>query len=322
MSWILRLFVGCTIALLLSGIPCRAQEDESEENRAQRFKLQYAQAGKAYAAGDFAAAIPALQAAYSIQPLPPLLFNIAQAYRRLEQWSAARVYFELYRHVDLNMPKETSLSLDGFVAEAREKELAQHTPKVIEKTKLLYVSQEKPLPRWLRPFGATTGLLGLGAIGTGAGLLGINGRCTQDPIAPALECEQVYQTRTPGIALIATGGAVLALGVVTFSLSFKKPPKPVLAVSAPPDMLPAHVDMVITAKPNPRRDGAAARLKPVPISVLLVPAAAPASEPAPTGVTPALNLLQTVVPPNPPLREPPPTGFRESGRRSHRHGGP
>jgi hypothetical protein len=225
MSWIFRLLAGCTIGVLLPGIPCRAQEEESEENRAQRFKLQYAQAGKSYAAGDFAAAIPALQAAYAIQPLPPLLFNIAQAYRRLEQWSSARVYFELYRHVDLNMPKETSLSLDGFVAEAREREIVQHTPKVVEKTKLLYVSQEKPLPRWLRPFGATTGLLGLGAIGTGAGLLGINGRCTQDPIAPALECEQVYQTRTPGIALIATGGAVLALGVVTFSLSFKKPPK-------------------------------------------------------------------------------------------------
>lgn len=56
---------------------------------------------------------------------------------------------------------------------------------------------------------------------------------------------------------------MLALGVVTFSLSFKKPSKPVLAVSAPPDMLPAHVNMVTTAKPNPRRDGAAARLKPV-----------------------------------------------------------
>lgn len=152
MSWILRLLVGCTIALLLSGIPCRAQEDESEENRAQRFKLEYAQAGKAYAAGENSLQQPCATSCVLDSASSSLALNIAQAYRRLEQWSAARVYFELYRHVNLNMPKETSLSLDGFVAEAREKELAQHTPKVIEKTKLLYVSQEKPLPRWLRPF--------------------------------------------------------------------------------------------------------------------------------------------------------------------------
>jgi len=317
MSWISRLLSGCSVARLLAGEPCWAQEEESEEDRVQRFKLRYDQAGRAYAAGDFAAAIPALQAAYAIQPLPPLLFNIAQAYRRLQQWSSARVYFELYRHVDHNMPKETSLALDNFVAEAREKEVVEHTPKVVEKTKLLYVQQERPLPRWLRPFGVTTGLLGLGAIGAGAGLLGINGRCTQDPIAPALECDQVYQTRTPGIALLAAGGAVLALGIVTFSLSFKKPAKPV--VSALPDLLLPSVDKVVATKPSPMKDEAGA--KPVRRPVLVVPSPRPTLEPPPTGTLVTPKILETVVPPNPPVTEPPPNGFRPSGRRSHHHGG-
>lgn len=319
MSWISPLLAGVTIGVLLQGFPCRAQQEESEETRVQRFKLQYAQAGKSYAAGDFAAAIPALQAAYAIQPLPPLLFNIAQAYRRMELWSSARVYFELYRHVDLNMPKETSLSIDSLVAEAREKEIAEHTPKVVEKTKLLYVQQEKPLPRWLRPFGVTTGLLGLGAIGAGAGLWGINGRCTQDPIAPALECEQVYQTRTPGIALVAAGGAVLAIGIVTLSLSLKKPSKPVVATSQPPDMLLPNVDKIVAVKASPIKDTAVAKSMRSP--VLVVPEAHPTVEPPPAGSMVAPKILETMVPSTLPNAEPPPTGFRPSGRRSHRHGG-
>lgn len=320
MSWISHLLTGCIAGGFCLAAPCCAEEEQSEGERAQRFKIQYAQAGKAYAAGDFAAAIPALQAAYAIQPLPPLLFNIAQAYRRMEQWNSARVYFELYRHVDLNMPRETSLSIDTFVAEAREKEILAYTPKVVEKTKLLYVQQEKPLPRWLRPFGITTGVLGLGAIGAGAGLLGIHGRCVQDAVAPSLECEQIYQTRTPGIALVATGGVMLALGVVTFSLSFIKPAKPVVAASAPPDLFLPTIDKVVVPKTSSAKDGSG--IQPVHRPVLIVPPSPPAVEPPPTGTQMVPKILETVVPPNPPRTEPPPTGFRLTGRRSHRHGGP
>ena len=118
---------------------------------------------------------------------------------------------------------------------------------------------------------------------------------------------------------MAAGGAVLAIGIVTFSLSFKKPSKPVVATSQPPDMLLPNVDKVVAAKASPIKDTALA--KSIRSPVLAVPEALPTVEPPPAGSMVAPKILETVVPSTLPNAEPPPTGFRPSGRRSHRHGG-
>ena len=70
--------------------------------------------------GDYTAAIPSLQAAYALQPLPPLCLT---SDRRIasEMWTEARVYLELYRHVHLDMPRDRAASLDDLVIEARER---------------------------------------------------------------------------------------------------------------------------------------------------------------------------------------------------------
>lgn len=222
---------------LLSATPFSyaKKEEDPEVTRQRMFREQYERAGRAYTTGDYAAAIPALQAAFAIQPAPQLLFNIAQAYRKLDKVAQARVYFELFRSMATDIEPATSEEVDRYIVELRERENQIQAPKIVEKTKLLYVQSEKPLPKFLRPLGITAGVLGIGMIAGGAAFLGLDGRCANDPVAPALQCEQIYNTRTPGAALTAVGAGALALGIITFSLSFKRPPKPTIRVEeAPP----------------------------------------------------------------------------------------
>ncbi|HMY57187.1 MAG TPA: hypothetical protein PK472_02975, partial [Pseudomonadota bacterium] len=72
----LRLLISVTFLLGGSDLDCAhaAEREEDENTRAQRFKELYESAGRAYGSGNYTAAIPSLQAAYALQPLPPLLF--------------------------------------------------------------------------------------------------------------------------------------------------------------------------------------------------------------------------------------------------------
>lgn len=270
----------CLLLLASSALaegPSRAEEDEAARQR--RFREQYARASRAYSAKDYAAAIPDLQGAFAIQPVPQILFNIAQAYRRLEQYGSARVYFELYRSIEKDLAPERAAVLARAIAEVEERAQKAAAPRVIEKTKLVYVRTEKPLPRWLRPVGATAGVLGLGMLAGGAALLGLSGRCFEPPVAPSLECEQVYTTTTPGIALTAVGGGVLLFGAVTFGLSFKRPARPTVVPETGPGsgndltlpLLPQAPGADLGAEPPPARSRTEA------------PAAASDAEPPPAG---------------------------------------
>lgn len=302
---------------------CAAEREEDEAARQQRFKELYESAGKAYGSGNYTAAIPSLQAAYALQPLPPLLFNIGQAYRKLEMWSEARVYLELYRRVHLDIPRERAAALDDLVIEARDKEREAHTPQVIEKTRLLYVAQEKPPPRWLRPVGVTAGILGLTAIGIGSWMIGIHGTCTQDPVPPALACEQVYATRAPGIGIAAAGGAALVLGTVSFALSFRKPAKPIVQQTPLLNDALATLEQSDLQTPKPSAQSPRQASPRPALGSMIVPAGSGQTEPPPAGTPePSVSRVPQAignldVPERPRTTEPPPKGFRASGRRSH-----
>ena len=196
------------------------------------FREQYLRASKLYAAKDYAAAIPALQAAYAIQPAPQLLYNIGQAFRRLRQWASARVYFEMYAALARELSAKDRQALQQTLDDVRSLELAERKPEVevIEKTRTLVIQEEKPLPRWLRPLGITAGAIGLGMATTGAVFLGLDGRCTQPAEPPATQCATVYNSQTPGIALTTAGVGLLALGLVTFGISFRRPSRTQKAV--------------------------------------------------------------------------------------------
>lgn len=213
------LLIGALLSLLATrSVQAAAAEEE--------FREQYQRAGKLYAAKDYAAAIPALLMAYSIQPVPQLLFNIGQAYRRLEQWSSARVYFELYRTLSPDMEQAALGELEQLILEIKEREQAERRPEVREKTRTLLIREEKPLPRWLRPLGIAGGVAGIGLAVTGGVLLGLDGQCASAAPAPVLECPQIFGSKTPGAALTAAGAGLLIAGAISFGLSLRKPARP------------------------------------------------------------------------------------------------
>jgi hypothetical protein len=253
---------GSSIAallVLLLGLSARARAEDPEAARLAKFREEYDRAGKAYNAKDYAVAIPSLQRAYAIQPLPALLFNIAQAHRKLEHFGPARVYFELYRSTAPDLTPEKTDVVERSIREMeereKERERAARTTQVIEKTRTLYVQvqSEKPPPRWLRPLGLVTGIAGFGLVLSGATFLGLDGRCRSPAMPPALECAQVYNTSTLGAVLTSVGGGALILGTVTFGLSLRRPARPVLKPQeAPPsDLMPVlPLEMTSTATPD------------------------------------------------------------------------
>jgi hypothetical protein len=242
--------LGLALALVLGSFGS-AQAEDPEVARQRSFREQYERASRAYNAKDYAAAIPALQAAFAIQPLPQILFNIAQAYRRLDKFGPARAYFELYRSMAGELPRDVAATVQSNITEMEEREKAAAAPKIVEKTRLLYVQSEKPPPRWLRPVGITAGVLGVGALAVGGTFLGLDGRCKSEAVAPALECEQVYSTKTLGTALTAVGAGVFVLGAVTFGLSLRRPSRPaVQEADAPPSDAPLLSD-TLPALPAP-----------------------------------------------------------------------
>jgi hypothetical protein len=77
-------------------------------------------------------------------------------------------------------------------------------------------SKPRLLPRWADVLITSAGLV---AVGTGAALWAIDGRCPggEDP-ADTVACPQVYVTKTAGILSVAVGGAALVSGSVLLSV--------------------------------------------------------------------------------------------------------
>ncbi len=84
-----------SLALLAAPRPSLAQ-DSSELSRA---KASFKAGASAYAAGDYLAAIQALETAYQLTPLPAIAFSLAQAERK--QYAATRQRQHLERAVEL-----------------------------------------------------------------------------------------------------------------------------------------------------------------------------------------------------------------------------
>ena len=80
---------------------------------------------------------------------------------------------------------------------------------------------EKPVPRALLPLGAVGLAVGLSAAAVGGAFLGIHGTCAGSAEPPALECDRLYNSLAPGIALLSAGGSLVVIGTVFLSLSLR-----------------------------------------------------------------------------------------------------
>jgi hypothetical protein len=74
-----------------------------------------------------------------------------------------------------------------------------------------------------------TGTLAIGGLGTGAALLGLDGRCSNSP--PAGQLCNVYDTKTPG--LIALGGGAVFAGIAIYLFATQPKPPAKTAFVAP-----------------------------------------------------------------------------------------
>lgn len=242
--------VGAALVLRLSAAAAQpAVTASSPEDRAgaAAFRIHYERAKELFQAQDYAAAIPELQAAFSIRAVPRLLYNLGQSFRKLDKEREAVAYFELYLRTDSEIPPLIRADVERYLAELRaraesrekqrivevEKERIVEKERVVEKTRLVYVPQSPGPPKWQRPLGGA--LMGAGAASLAAGiaLLAIDGGCTGEPVAPALVCPEIYVSKTPGAILTAAGGGVVVLGAVLFGLSFRRPPAARPRPSAP-----------------------------------------------------------------------------------------
>lgn len=221
-----RIIAVCFLSLILNARLAEAQQ--IERLREKQFREHAVQAENSYNGANFESAVSHLHAAYTIEPVPQVLFNLGQAYRRLERFSDARVHYELYRSTVPNIPKNVRASLDQQIADMRLAEKDGKAPRVVEKTRLLLLRSVNPPPRWMLPVGISTGLLGLGGLGVGIGVLALNGQCTSPPVPPAVLCGNVYDTKLPGAVIAVAGGGLAVLGITLTGLALRRPPKPVI----------------------------------------------------------------------------------------------
>ena len=104
------------LLLVPSGAWARA-EKEKESAARERF----AEATKQYNLGQFDQALKEYKAVYELKPHPGLLFNIAQCYRRLEDYGAAAFYYRRYRD-EAHLAGADAELVNGLIAEVEAKQ--------------------------------------------------------------------------------------------------------------------------------------------------------------------------------------------------------
>lgn len=78
--------------------------------------------------------------------------------------------------------------------------------------------ERQPRPLWRIVTGSLALVAGGTLVGFGVGALNVNGRCIDEVVPPANQCDRLYQTSTLGTALVASGAAAAVAGVVLIAI--------------------------------------------------------------------------------------------------------
>jgi hypothetical protein len=144
------LSVAFVLGLLAAGRPVAAQQPTDIE----RAKASFRAGANAYAAGDYLAAIQALESAYELTPLPAIAFSLAQAERKQyvaqrepEHGARALELYQRYLQQEPNGPRRNDAlaavaELSRQLGAAAPSAVAAPTPKPpVRPTRLMIVSE-------------------------------------------------------------------------------------------------------------------------------------------------------------------------------------
>jgi tetratricopeptide (TPR) repeat protein len=102
-------------------LPSGAWGAQPEKEKQSAARARFAEATKQYNLGQFDQALQEYKAVYELKPHPGLLFNIAQCYRRLEDYGAAAFYYRRYRD-EAHLAGADAQLVNGLIAEVEAKQ--------------------------------------------------------------------------------------------------------------------------------------------------------------------------------------------------------
>ncbi len=116
--------------LVILAIGGAAQAKDAAEMRARE---QFRAGQSAYSSGEYEKALSAFSEAYGLQPVPGLLFNIAQCHRKLGNYERAAVFYQSY--LELSPSSENSATVRALLSEVEASE-KERKRRLIEQEKL------------------------------------------------------------------------------------------------------------------------------------------------------------------------------------------
>jgi len=102
-------------------LPSGAWGEQTEKEKESAARARFDEATKQYNLGQFDQALKEYKAVYELKPHPGLLFNIAQCYRRLEDYGAAAFYYRRYRD-EAHLTGADAELVNGLIAEVEAKQ--------------------------------------------------------------------------------------------------------------------------------------------------------------------------------------------------------
>jgi hypothetical protein len=224
-------------AFVLSAAPCLAPCSAPAQEQAddpclsnERCNNLYESALTLSKAGQFSAALSNYQDAYALKPVPWLLINIGRVQQKMGRPKEAMASYQQF----LDSPGAQVDPEMLVTARQYKKQAAQDISHPKHVSFIVMKEDRAPRPLWRMLLGGGLVAGGASMLIPGAYNLGVDGKCVDEPMAPALNCPTLYAGVTTGAPLVAVGLLTIAAGVVTIALPGKFIYRPVFQGAEPP----------------------------------------------------------------------------------------